>query len=92
VLLDIDHSPKHFLDSRNESFYTCEGLTAVRDQLKPGGCFALWSNDPGSEEFTECLGDVFGSARAHNIEFPNPYTGLISVNSVYVARVSQKGL
>ena len=86
VLLDIDHSPEHFLDSSNESFYTSEGLTSIRDQLKPGGVFALWSNDPASEDFTTHLRDVFGSATAHNVEFPNPYTGSTSLNSVYVAR------
>lgn len=85
VLLDIDHSPEHFLDASNVSFYTREGLTAVRGQLKPGGRFALWSNDPGSEEFTALLAEVFGSASAHNIEFPNPYTRSAAVNSVYVA-------
>ena len=86
VLLDIDHSPEHFLDQTNESLYTSEGLGSIQNQLKPGGCFALWSNDPESEEFTNHLRDVFGSAMSHNIEFPNPYTNSISVNSVYVAR------
>jgi spermidine synthase len=85
VLLDIDHSPEHFLDAENKSFYTAEGLAAVRSQLKPGGCFALWSNDRASDDFTAHLKSVFGSATAHNIEFPNPYTGAISVNSVYIA-------
>ena len=87
VLLDIDHSPEHFLDQSNESFYTPEGLASIRKQLKPGGVFALWSDDPASENFTDILGDVFGSAVAYNIEFPNAYTNAISVNSVYVARV-----
>jgi spermidine synthase len=87
VLLDIDHSPEHFLDRSNESFYTAEGLAAVRAQLKPGGVFALWSDDPPSEAFTRHLTSAFGSAAAHNVEFPNPYTGLTSVNSVYVARI-----
>jgi spermidine synthase len=87
VLLDIDHSPEHFLDARNESFYTSEGLAAMRKQLKPGGTFALWSNDPASDDFTTLLREVFGSAIAENIEFPNPYTGSASINSVYVAKV-----
>ena len=87
VLLDIDHSPEHFLDARNGSFYTSEGLTGVRNQLKPGGCFALWSNDPGSEEFTALLAGVFGAATANDIEFANPYTQSIAVNSVYVAQM-----
>lgn len=89
VLLDIDHSPEHFLNQISESFYTTEGLTSVRNQLKPGGCFALWSNDPANEDFTAHLKSVFASATALNIEFPNPYTNSISINSVYVA-INQK--
>ncbi len=90
VLLDIDHSPEHLLDGGNQSFYTAEGLAEIRTQLKPGGTFALWSNDPASEDFIKQLRTVFGSATAHNIEFPNPYTGSTSVNSVYVARKIDK--
>lgn len=86
VLLDIDHSPEHYLDPENQSFYTPDGLAAIRNQLKPGGTFALWSNDPANDDFTEHLASVFGSANARNIEFPNPYTGSLSVNSVYVAK------
>ena len=86
ILLDIDHSPEHFLNQSNKSLYTPDGLASVRSQLKPGGCFALWSNDPASEDFTAHLRSVFGSATAHNVEFPNPYTNSISVNSVYVAQ------
>ena len=90
VLLDIDHSPEHFLDRNNESLYTSDGLASIRKQLKPGGSFALWSNDPASEEFTESLRAIFGSASSHNIEFPNPYTNSISITSVYVARTGQR--
>ena len=86
VLLDIDHTPTHFLDKSNRSFYTAEGLGFVRGQIKSGGSFALWSNDPADEEFTGLLRSVFASAAAHNVEFPNPYTGSASINSVYVAR------
>jgi spermidine synthase len=86
VLLDIDHSPEHYLDKNNRSFYTSEGLALLRAQLKQGGTFALWSNDPADEAFTKHLGHIFGSASAHNIEFPNPYTGAASVNCVYVAQ------
>jgi spermidine synthase len=88
VLLDIDHSPEHLLDKSNKSFYTAAGLGPVRNQLKDDGVFALWSDDPASDEFTNRLGDVFGSATAYDIEFPNPYTASMSVNSVYVARVT----
>jgi spermidine synthase len=86
VLLDIDHSPKHFLGPASKSFYNAQGLMPVRSQLKPGGTFALWSNDPVDDGFTEHLRAVFGSASASNVEFPNPYTNSTSVNSVYVAQ------
>jgi spermidine synthase len=86
VLLDIDHSPEHFLDANNQSFYTADGLGSIKSQLKPGGVFALWSNDPASEDFTSRLGSIFAFAAARNIEFPNPYTNSTSVNSIYVAQ------
>lgn len=86
VLLDIDHSPEHFLDEKNRSFYSPEGLKDVRKQIKEGGAFALWSNDPVDEKFTERLESIFGTAMAHKIEFANPYSNSTSVNSVYVAR------
>ncbi len=85
VLLDIDHSPEHFLDEKNKSFYGTEGLNELRKQIKTGGAFALWSNDPSDEKFTKHLESIFGTASAHNIEFANPYTNLMSVNSVYIA-------
>jgi len=90
VLLDIDHSPVHFLAPGSQAFYTIEGLAFVSDQLKPGGCFALWSNDPAAGDFTEHLRRVFGSASGHNVEFPNPYTGASSVNCVYTATKLEK--
>lgn len=86
VLLDIDHSPEHYLDENNRSFYSAEGLVLLRRQLKPGGAFALWSNDAPDESFTQHLESVFGTATAHTVEFANPYTNSASVNSVYVAR------
>ncbi len=90
VLLDIDHSPEHFLDEKNESFYGVEGLDLFAKQLKNGGVFALWSNDPPDEKFTKHLESIFGKASAHNVEFANPYTNSTSVNSVYVAhKISQ---
>ena len=85
ILLDIDHSPEHYLDPENKSLYTADGLASIKRQLKSYGVFALWSNDPASDEFTVKLKTVFGSATAHDVEFPNPYTGSTSVNSVYVA-------
>ncbi len=86
VLLDIDHSPEHFLDEKNKRFYGTEGLSALKKQIKAGGAFALWSNDPPDVKFAKHLESVFGTATAHIIEFANPYTNSISVNAVYVAR------
>ncbi len=90
VLVDIDHSPEHFLDEHNQTFYTADGLNSLRGQIKNGGSFALWSNDPVDENFTKHLESIFGSAVGHTIEFPNPYTNSTSVNSVYVARAGNE--
>jgi spermidine synthase len=90
VLLDIDHSPEHFLDVNNASFYTAEGLAAIKNQLNNGGIFALWSNDPPRDAFTERLTKAFGIAAAHKIEFSNPYTNSTSINSVYIAQNSPR--
>ena len=86
VLLDIDHTPELVLNESNRCFYSPEGLAAVREQLKPGGTFALWSDDPADERIISMLLEAFGACEAHNIEFPNPYTRSTSVNAVYVAR------
>ncbi len=86
VLLDIDHSPEHFLDQKNKFFYSAEGLALLLRHIKTGGTFALWSNAAPDEKFTKHLKSVFGTAEAHTVEFANPYTNSISVNSVYVAR------
>lgn len=85
VLLDIDHSPRHFLDAGNQSFYGAEALQSLGKQLKENGVFALWSNETPDEEFTEHLQSVFGAATAQTVEFANPYTNAAAVNSVYVA-------
>lgn len=87
VLLDIDHSPKHFLDEKNASFYSVEGLKTLSKKLKDGGVFALWSNDPPDEEFRNHLESIFGKASAHRVEFANSYTNSVSVNSVYTAHL-----
>lgn len=86
VLLDIDHSPRHFLDDKNQSFYGAENLGSLGRQIKENGIFALWSNEAPDEKFTEHLAAVFGTATAHTIEFTNPYNNSTALNSVYVAR------
>lgn len=86
VLVDIDHSPRHWLDAGSRAFYEAAGLRNVVRHLRPGGVFALWSNDPPDEIFEEALGSVFASRRSHVISFENPYTGGTSASTVYVAR------
>ena len=85
VLLDIDHSPSHWLDTGNSAFYTGVGLTALAASLHPAGVFGLWSNDPPDEAFSSLLNEVFVSAEFHLVTFPNPYTGGQSSNTIYLA-------
>jgi spermidine synthase len=86
VLLDIDHSPGHWLNPGNSAFYTVQGLRNLADKLHPGGIFGLWSNDPPDAEFTRLLDTVFQSSESRIVTFPNPYSGGESSNTVYLAR------
>jgi len=85
VLLDIDHSPSHWLNSENSTFYTEDALQSMANKIHPGGIFGLWSNDPPEKEFTNLLDSVFQSSESHIVTFPNPYTGSESTNTVYIA-------
>jgi spermidine synthase len=85
ILVDIDHTPSHHLHAGNESFYGPAGFGRVRDQLQPGGVFALWSDDPPDADFEALMGDTFASVVAHVVSFPNHYTGAESACTVYVA-------
>ena len=87
VLLDIDHSPQHWLNQSNQSFYTVDSLSAVARKIKSGGVFALWSNDWPDDEFVVLLDQVFESTQAHVVRFPNLYSGGESINTVYVSNV-----
>lgn len=85
ILLDIDHSPRNWLNPGNGDFYTEQGLHHLNDKLHPGGIFGLWSDDPHDEEFIRLLDSVFAAAESHVVNFPNPYTGGESSNTVYLA-------
>ena len=89
VLLDIDHSPTHWLNRQNSTFYTVPGLSSIVDKLHPGGIFGLWSNDPPDAAFIRILDTVFHSLQSHIVTFPNPYTGDESSNTVYLAQKSK---
>ena len=86
VLVDIDHSPRHVLHVSHAVFYSAAGLRRLRKRLKDGGVFALWSDDPPDDDFTELLRGAFDAVEAHVVEFANFQTGGTSANTVYVAR------
>lgn len=85
VLLDIDHSPTHWLNAGNSSFYTVEALRHLANKIHPGGVFALWSNDPPDAGVITLLDTVFTESTSHVVSFPNFYTGGESACTVYVA-------
>ena len=85
VLLDIDHSPARWLNPGNGQFYTEAGLGEMARQLHVGGVFGIWSDDPPDDRFTALLERVIGPTATHLISFANPYTGVDSTNSVYLA-------
>ena len=85
VLLDIDHSPSHWLEPANAAFYSAAGLQSLADKLHPGGIFGLWSNDPPEAEFMRLLDSVFQRSESHIVSFANPYTGGEATNTVYLA-------
>jgi spermidine synthase len=86
VLLDVDHSPRRLLHPQNAAFYSVAGLQGLAAQLHDGGVFAMWSDDPPDGEFLELLTDVFLTARAEVVRFPNPLLDRDSESTVYVAR------
>lgn len=85
ILLDVDHSPRHVLAPANAALYTVDGMRRLVTHLKPGGVFALWSDDPPDAGFEAVLAEVFGASAAHVVAFANPLTGGESANTVYIA-------
>ena len=85
ILLDIDHSPSHWLNAGNQNFYSPASLTKMANKLTPGGVFGLWSNDPPNEAFQTLLDSIFDTTETHDVTFANPYTNGESSNTVYVA-------
>ena len=87
VLLDIDHSPRHWLNESNADFYSASSLRIVAKKIISQGVFGLWSNDLPDEEFIVLLQSVFARVEAHVVSFPNPYSGGESTNTVYICTV-----
>lgn len=86
ILVDIDHTPSHVLHGSHASFYHREGLRRLAGHLRPGGSFALWSDEPPEEVLLSELSAVFDAVQGHLVEFPNPLTGATASNGVYAAR------
>ena len=86
LLLDIDHSPSHWLNPGNQSLYSPDGLKRVIEKLHPGGLFGMWSNDPPEAAFVALLEQVFPHVETDVVSFPNPYSGGESSNTLYFAR------
>lgn len=85
VLLDIDHAPDWLLREDHGDLYTVEGFARVGAMLTDDGAFALWSDEPPEPEVITRMGEAFEHADAHVVSFPNPLTGGVSANTVYLA-------
>ncbi len=86
ILLDIDHSPRNLLASRNAGFYTREGLGKLAEHLHPGGVFGLWSDDAPDAEFIADLESIFPMVTTEVVSFWNPLLEKHSESTVYVAK------
>jgi spermidine synthase len=90
VLVDIDHSPQKLLHPRHAALYTPEGLARLAGHLRPGGVFALWSNDPPDQAFVAALASVFEKPMAHVVTFPDAQGDGEASNTVYVGVTSAR--
>lgn len=86
ILVDIDHSPHHLLHPGHGSFYQPAGLRQIIRHLHPGGVFALWSNEPPDQRFTDALADAFPHIHAEIVPFRNPLQQREATNTIYLAR------
>jgi spermidine synthase len=86
IVVDIDHSPRHLLNPSNSAFYTEPGVRRLSERLRPGGVFALWSNEPPDEDYLAVLRLAFRDVSCEVVRFDNPLQDREATNSVYVAR------
>lgn len=85
VVVDIDHSPRHLLHPDHGRFYTADGVARIVARLRPGGVFALWSNDPPDEDYLATVRAVMPDVAAHVVVFPDASGAREATNTVYVA-------
>ncbi len=84
VVVDIDHSPAHLLADGSAGFYSPQGTRRLARHLRPGGVYALWSNDPPDPAYLDVLAGVFVDVAAEVVAFPNPLQGREATNTVYL--------
>jgi len=85
ILLDIDHSPANVLHPSHAALYTPAGLDAIAAQLRPGGVFALWSNDAPDAGFAALLRDAFPAVEARVVTFDSLAGDRRDGNTIYLA-------
>jgi spermidine synthase len=85
VIVDIDHSPRHLLAGQDFGFYGLSGTRQLARHVRPGGVYALWSNDPPDDSYLQVLRHVFTDVAAEVISFPNPLQDRQATNTVYLA-------
>ena len=85
VLLDIDHSPQHLLHAGSAGFYSVAGTQRLSTHVRPGGVFALWSNDPPDPSYVAVLETAFTDVAAEVVRFPNRLQDREATNTVYLA-------
>lgn len=88
ILLDIDHAPDAVLHPGHAPFYTAKGLRLLRRHLRPGGIFALWSNDPPDAGFRDLLAGIFEIAEAQPVTVHRATGEVAGRNTVYLGRTS----
>jgi hypothetical protein len=84
ILVDIDHSPRNLLHPRHAALYQPAGLARLAEHLKPGGVFALWSNDSPEDAFNAALAGAFATSSAHIVSFDDAQGDPGASNTVYI--------
>ncbi|HSU35308.1 MAG TPA: spermidine synthase [Propionibacteriaceae bacterium] len=84
LIVDIDHAPDHPLAAGSTGFYSPAGAQRLAGHLRPGGVYALWSNDPPDDDYLAVLSEVFVDVAAEVVTFPNPLQGRDATNTVYL--------
>ena len=84
-LLCVPRTPSGSI-RRTPLFYGEQGLSQLAAHLRPGGIFALWSNDHLDDAFTARLRRIFADARAEEVTFHNPLQDKPFTQTVYLAK------